>query len=122
VQHSLVWALIAMPYGMYDGTSSFGIYDTLPNNLTMVANYVMRSVDYPTNTDIIYTGTNTASTADTVTATATSGPQPGSTRPQARLSSLLALFAHSSRVSLALTEHAPRVAGLWPEPPSEISG
>ncbi len=56
LDHSLFWALSAIPYGIYDGTSSFGIYDTLPNNLSMVAVYVMRSVDYPGNLDNIYSG------------------------------------------------------------------
>ena len=76
-EHSLVWALMSIPYGIFGGSSSFGIYDTLPNNLSMVAVYAMRSIDYPTNVDANFSGAAAAvPTPPKASLSASQGPNP----------------------------------------------
>jgi len=41
-KHSPYWALRTVPYGIYQGTTTFGAYDNVGNNFAQVAVYVMR--------------------------------------------------------------------------------
>ena len=40
--------LQSIPFGLYANATAFGVYDSLPNNFSKVAVYIMRSFDYPT--------------------------------------------------------------------------
>ena len=46
-KHEGFWALFGILYGIYDGTTAFGPYDGLANDLSLVAVYKMRAVDSP---------------------------------------------------------------------------
>ncbi len=45
---SSVNLLQSLPFGLFSNTTTFGIYDSLPNDFSKVAVYPMRSFDYPT--------------------------------------------------------------------------
>ena len=72
--HSPLWALVGLPFGVYDGASTFGAYDALSNDLGAVAAYAMRPCDYP-NYTFVRPGTTTGNYA-------TAGPGHASTPGQ----------------------------------------
>jgi hypothetical protein len=72
-QHSLIWVMLGIAFGIYNGTTSFGAYDAIGNDFGKVAVYVMRDVDRVTVASTTRTNTVPRTTNSSTTPLSGSG-------------------------------------------------